>query len=69
MDLPIAERRDVPDRADAAHALGDVKGNDAVAAALGDAAVARPFLGRAQRSAPALGRIGGADAENRVLAA
>ena len=60
---------DVPDRADAAKALGDERGNDAVAAALGNAALNDRFWGVRVESLTALGRIGNAEAEKRVLAA
>ena len=60
---------DVPDRADAAKALGDEKGNDAAAAALGEAALHDPFWGVRDESLLALGRIGSGDAEKGVIAA
>lgn len=59
----------VPDRADAAVALGEVKGNDEVIAALGEAALHDPFWGVRNESLRALGKIGGASAEKQVLAA
>jgi aminopeptidase N len=59
----------VPDRADAAVALGDVKGNEDVVAGLGDAAVHDPFWGVRREAITALGKIGGASAEKQVLAA
>jgi aminopeptidase N len=57
------------DRAAAAEALGDVKDNDAVVAALGEAAQRDRFWGARVQSLLALGRIGGAEAGRRVLAA
>lgn len=59
----------VPDRADAAVALGEVKGNDEVVAALGEAALHDPFWGVRNESLRALGKIGGAAAEVQTLAA
>jgi aminopeptidase N len=59
----------VPDRADAATALGEVKDNLDVTAALGHAAVIDAFWGVRQESLNALGAIGGADAEKQMLAA
>ena len=59
----------VPDRADAAVALGEVKGNDEVIAALGEAALHDPFWGVRNESLRALGKVGGATAEKQVLAA
>ena len=59
----------MPDRADAAQALGDEKGNDAVVAALGEAALHDRFWGVRNEALLALGRIGGSEAEKRVLAA
>ena len=60
---------DVPDRADAARALGDIRGQDSVAEALGDASLRDPFWGVRVESLLALGRLGGEVAENRVLSA
>ncbi|HEY1866245.1 MAG TPA: M1 family aminopeptidase [Candidatus Acidoferrales bacterium] len=60
---------EAPDRAEAARALGDEKGNDAVTAALGDAASRDRFWGVRNEALLALGRVGGAEAERRVLAA
>jgi aminopeptidase N len=57
------------DRAAAAQALGDVKDNEAVLAALGEAAQRDRFWGVRVQSLLALGRIGGAEAGKRVLAA
>ncbi|MGH9758828.1 MAG: HEAT repeat domain-containing protein, partial [Candidatus Acidiferrales bacterium] len=58
----------VSDRADAAVALGEVKGNNEVIAALGEAAMHDPFWGVRNKSLRALGKIGGAAAENQILA-
>ena len=59
----------VPDRADAADALGNLKGDSDAVAALGDAALHDPFWGIRVESLRALGRIGGAAAETQILAA
>ena len=59
---------DVPDRADAAQALGDVKGSDAAIAALSDAASHDRFWGVRVQALDALGKVGGAQAEKGVLA-
>jgi aminopeptidase N len=59
----------VPDRADAAAALGVVRGSPDVVAALGDAAQHDPFWGVRVEALRALGRIGGPDAEKQILAA
>jgi len=58
---------DVPDRIDAALALGDMKGNDAAIAALGEAAAHDHFWGVRVQALTALGRMGGAQAEKAVL--
>jgi aminopeptidase N len=58
---------DVADRADAAVALGMVKDNGAVVAALGAAATSDRFWGVRAEALRALGRIGGKDAEQQVL--
>ena len=60
---------EVPDRAEAAKALGNEKGNEAAAAALGEAALHDPFWGVRDESLLALGRIGSGDAEKSVIAA
>ena len=49
--------RDVPDRADAAVALGNIKDNDAVTAALGEAARSDRFWGVRNEALRALGRV------------
>jgi len=64
----LLHAQDVPDRADAAQALGDMKGNDAAMAALGEAAARDHFWGVRVQALTALGRIGGAQAENAILA-
>ena len=64
----LQHAEDVPDRADAAVALGDMKGNDAAAAALGEAAAHDPFWGVRVQALTALGRIGGTEAEKAVVA-
>ncbi len=65
----LQNAQDVPDRADAAQALAGIKGDDAVVAALGEAALHDPFWGVRNESLLALGRIGGHEAEQRILAA
>ncbi len=64
----LQNAQDAPDRADAAQALAGIKSDDAIAA-LGDAALKDRFWGIRNESLLALGRIGGKDAEQRVLAA
>ncbi len=59
----------VPDRADAAVALGSIKDNPDVVAALGNAAQHDPFWGVRVESLRALGKIGGAAAEKQILTA
>lgn len=59
----------VPDRADAAVALGDLKDHPDVVAALGDTAQRDPFWGIRVEALRALGKIGGPDAEKQILAA
>ncbi len=58
----------VPDRADAAVALGAVRNNSAVVAALADAAQHDPFWGVRAEALKALAKIGGPDAQTAVLA-
>jgi HEAT repeat protein len=65
----LKQAETVVDRAAAAEALGDVKDNEAVVAALGDAVQGDRFWGVRVQSLLALGRIGGAEAGRRVLAA
>ncbi len=57
----------VPDRASAGLALGAVRGNPAVVAALGDSAQHDPFWGVRAEDLKALARIGGPDAQTAVL--
>ncbi len=56
----------VPDRADAAKALGDVKGNEEVTAALGEASRTDAFWGVRVEALRALGKIGDAAAEKQI---
>ena len=65
----LQNAEDVPDRAEAAQQLGDVKGNDAAVAALGEAAIHDRFWGVRVQAITALGKIGGASAEKPLLAA
>jgi aminopeptidase N len=57
----------VPDRADAAVALGNIHGSADVVAALGDAAEHDPFWGVRIEALRALGKSGGNEAEKRIL--
>jgi len=59
----------VPDRADAAEALGNVKDNSDVLAALGEAVQRDPFWGIRVESLRALGKIGGSNAEQAIFPA
>lgn len=59
----------VPDRADAAVALSEIRNNPSVISALGEAALHDPFWGVRVESLRALAKLGGADAEKSVLAA
>jgi aminopeptidase N len=59
----------VPDRADAAVALGEMKENGEVAAALGSAARNDAFWGVRVEALKSLGRIGSEDAEAQILQA
>ena len=63
----LQHAEDVPDRADAAEALGDLKGNDAAISALGEAAAHDHFWGVRVQALTALGKLGGAQAEKGVL--
>ena len=63
----LQHAEDVPDRADAAQALGDLKGNEAAITALGQAAAQDQFWGVRVQALTALGKIGGAQAEKAVL--
>ncbi len=60
---------DVPDRADAVRALGGIKNDEAVVAALGDAAVKDAFWGLRTEALRALGRIGGTAVQRPIAAA
>jgi aminopeptidase N len=60
---------DVPDRADAAFALGNLRDNEAAANALGDAAQHDKFWGVREEALRALGRMNSAPARKQVLAA
>ncbi|MFZ0886122.1 MAG: M1 family aminopeptidase [Candidatus Acidiferrales bacterium] len=59
----------VPDRADAAVALGELRDNPEAVAALGYAAVHDRYWGVRVESLKALGKIGGGSAEKQILAA
>jgi len=59
----------VPDRADAALSLGEIKSEPSLLLALGDAAQHDSFWGIRAEALKSLGRIGGPDAEKQVLAA
>ena len=59
----------VSDRADAARALGEVKGNSAVTAALGEASRGDKHWGVRVTSLRALAAIGGPEAQNQIKAA
>ncbi|HVB57434.1 MAG TPA: M1 family aminopeptidase [Candidatus Acidoferrales bacterium] len=59
----------VPDRADAAVALGGIKDNSEVVAALTDAAQYDSFWGIRAEALRALGKIGGPNAEQSILGA
>ena len=60
---------DVPDRADAAFALGNIHDNEAVTNALGDAALHDGFWGVREEALRSLGRINSQPARKQVLAA
>jgi aminopeptidase N len=60
---------EVTDRADAARALGDIKDNDKVISALGEAAREDEFWGIREEALRALGQIGSPDARKQVVAA
>jgi aminopeptidase N len=59
----------MPDRADAAQALGKIKSDEEVVSALGEAALKDPFWGVRAEAARALGQIAGPAAGKHVLAA
>ena len=60
---------DVPDRADAAFALGNLRDNEAAANALGEAAQHDKFWGVREEALRSLGRINSSTARKQVLAA
>ncbi len=60
---------DVPDRADAAFALGNLRDNEAAANALGEAAQHDKFWGVREEALRSLGRINSSPARKQVLAA
>jgi aminopeptidase N len=59
----------VPDRADAAVALAEIRDNSGVISALGDAALHDPFWGVRVEALRALAKLGGSGAEKPVLSA
>jgi aminopeptidase N len=61
--------QDVPDRADAAYALGNLRDNEAAAKALGEAAQHDKFWGVREEALRALGRMNSAPAKKEVLSA
>jgi aminopeptidase N len=63
----LQRAQDVPDRADAAQALGELKENDAAITALAEAAADDRFWGVRVQALTALGKIGGPEAEKGVL--
>jgi len=65
----LQHAEDVPDRSDAARALGELKGNDAVVDALGEAAAHDRFWGVRVQALTALGKVGGERAQKAVVAA
>jgi aminopeptidase N len=65
----LQNAQDVADRADAAQALAARKNDDGVVEALGQAAIHDHFWGVRNESLLALGRIGGDEAEKRIMAA
>jgi aminopeptidase N len=65
----LQKAQDTADRATAAQALGTIKGNQDVIAALGQAALNDRFWGVRNEAITALGRLGGPDAEKGILAA
>lgn len=64
----LKNAQDVPDRADAAVALAQIKDNADVIAALGNAAQHDPFWGIRSESLKALGKIGGPASEKQIIA-
>ncbi len=65
----LQHAQSVPDRADAAVALGKLKANDAAADALGAAALHDAFWGVRREAAAALASMGTPEAEKQLLAA
>jgi aminopeptidase N len=65
----LQSAQDVPDRADAAVALGNIKDNEAVTAALGEAARHDRFWGVRNEALRALGRVNSPNARKEVFAA
>ena len=61
--------QDVPDRADAAFALGNLRDNEAAVSALGEAAQHDKFWGVREQALRSLGRINSPSAKKQVLAA
>jgi aminopeptidase N len=61
--------REVPDRADAALALGNFHDNEAVANALGEAALHDQFWGVREEALRSLGRVNSSPARKQVMAA
>ncbi|HEV2521583.1 MAG TPA: M1 family aminopeptidase [Candidatus Acidoferrales bacterium] len=65
----LQSAREVPDRADAAFALGNIHDNEAVANALGEAALHDQFWGVREEALRSLGRINSSPARKQVMAA
>jgi aminopeptidase N len=65
----LQSAEDVPDRADAAVALGNIKDNDSVTAALGEAARRDRFWGVRNEALRALGRLDSPGARKQVFTA
>ena len=65
----LQSAQDVPDRADAAVALGNIKDNDSVTAALGEAARRDRFWGVRNEALRALGRLNSPGARKQVFTA
>ena len=65
----LQSARDVPDRADAAFAIGTFHDNEAVANALGEAALHDQFWGVREEALRSLGRINSSPARKQVMAA
>src|ERR1700722_16768266 len=63
----LKNAQDVPDRADAVVALGHIKDNLDVVAALGNAVQHDSFWGVRSEALKALGKIGGPDAEKQII--